>query len=112
ESAPADPAMVRRQIEGLRRADRDDEARSALLAARFRNPRDPRFHKLWTDFQFEELRRYQHRQHGEGLDATGNGPVLLPFVSVARPAKRTPVRKILRPDPPSAPADPRSTAVQ
>src|SRR5439155_1529873 len=60
--APADPALVQRQVEALRLSDRDDEARSAVLAARFRNPRDPRFHKLWNDFQFEQLRRRQDSQ--------------------------------------------------
>jgi tetratricopeptide (TPR) repeat protein len=95
EMAPHDPALLRRHVEGLRLADQSDEARSAILAARFRNPRDTRFQKVWNDFQFEELRHKQDQGLRTDAGNSENEPVLLPFISIPDEAQRSrPFRKI------------------
>jgi tetratricopeptide (TPR) repeat protein len=72
--SPDDPAIVARLVEGLCLADRADEARDVLRAARYRNPRDARFRKLWTDFQFRQAADTQ-----TAAPAAAE-PVILPFV--------------------------------
>jgi len=103
--APTNPVFVEHLVSALRLANRSDEARSALVSARFRNPRNPRFHKLWNDFQFQELRRQQEMEKLEKVRAAADdAPVLLPFVRVVRAdetEKRTPIGKILRQDRPT-----------
>jgi len=107
ELAPHDPEAVNQLVTGLRLANRVDEARAALLAARFRNPRDGRFLNLWNDFHFQELRREQEIVRQAGRATTTDEPVLLPFV---RPASDTtalqPEGKIIRRDPASDPSPP------
>jgi Tfp pilus assembly protein PilF len=110
ELAPTDPALVERMVAALLLDDQAEEARAALLAARFRNARDNRFLKLWTDFQFQELRR---RQRAEKLamlpDDEEESPSLLPFVRIERvaaTAARPPIAKIIRKDPPTPAAPP------
>src|SRR5207249_4409382 len=61
ELDPNEPEVVGRLAEGLRQEGRIDEARDALRSARFRNPRDPRFVRLWHDFQFRQLREAQEK---------------------------------------------------
>lgn len=116
ELAPDDPQIVGKLVEGLCEAGRPDEARTALRAARFRNPRDPGFVKLWNDFQFQQLREAQaaERRTEVEFEATG-ARMILPFV---RPAPGTtpaaPGRKKLRRDkasPPNPPHAPRSADV-
>jgi tetratricopeptide (TPR) repeat protein len=111
ELAPADPSVVSRLVEGLRSEGRIDEARRALQAALFRNPRDARFRQLWNDFQFQQLRREQEQERRRDLLANEtDGPTLLPFV---RPAPGTVPfqqgKKRVRRDGPSAPAPPHTT---
>src|SRR4030095_10131821 len=53
--SPNDPVIIGKLVEGLCLADRAHEARDVLRAARFRNPRDARFRKVWNDFQFQQL---------------------------------------------------------
>jgi tetratricopeptide (TPR) repeat protein len=72
--SPDDPVILARLVEGLCLADRADEARDALRAARFRNPRDVRFRKLWNDFQFRQV---AESQTAAPVKAE---PVILPFV--------------------------------
>jgi Flp pilus assembly protein TadD len=72
--SPNDPAVVGTLVEGLCLADRADEARTVLQAARFRNRRDPRFRKLWNDFQFQQLVSAQTAR------PVADEPVILPFV--------------------------------
>jgi tetratricopeptide (TPR) repeat protein len=108
ELAPNDLDVIGRLAEGLREEGLLDEARAELRAARFRNPRDRRFLKLWNDFQFRLLRDQQASQRGEAiLPFEANGPRLLPFVRPAEPAKRTVGEKIVRGDAPAALAPPR-----
>jgi tetratricopeptide (TPR) repeat protein len=95
--APDDPAVVGCLVEGLRQEGFVEEARRALRAALFRNPRDARFRRLRDDFEYHQLRRRQEAQaHGlAGQDAEG-GPVLLPFVrppSAQRPGRRKVFRR-------------------
>ncbi len=80
--APASPDAVARLVKGLLQAGRPDEARSALRCALFRNPRSPRFRKLWADFQFQELRRLRETERLREAE----GPVLLPFPRLPEPA--------------------------
>ena len=51
EVAPENANALAKLVKGLRLAGRGDEARSALQAALFRNPRNPRFRKLWNEYQ-------------------------------------------------------------
>jgi tetratricopeptide (TPR) repeat protein len=106
ELAPDNPKVIRTLVEGLRQEDRIEEARRVLQATRFRNNRDPRFRRLWNEFQFQQLRQEQQR-HIASDAAADPGPVLLPFVRLA--AKTVPNRsrrKIIRHDAPSPPAPP------
>jgi tetratricopeptide (TPR) repeat protein len=88
--APDNAGVLAKLAKGLRLAGRSDEARSELPAALFRNPRNPRFRKLWNEYQFKELRRRQELERRNRLHARpiAEGPVLLPFV---RPVDRPPV---------------------
>jgi Tfp pilus assembly protein PilF len=99
ELAPDDPETVDQVVKGLCLANEADEARRCLLAARFRNPHDARFVRLWNDFQFQRLRKQQAtaagRRQAEGEEA---GAVLLPFV---RPGGPRLGRKKVRQDGPS-----------
>src|SRR4029078_2660448 len=54
--APHNPAVSAKVVERLCLAGRPAEAKSELKAARFRNPRDPRFVKLWNDFLYQQIR--------------------------------------------------------
>src|SRR5205085_1183713 len=92
-------------VAGLRTANRADEARSLLLAARFRHPHDRRYLKLWNDFQFHAARREQDDVR-VGQASGDDGPVLLPFVRpTGESSPRTVVAgKIIRADGPTTPA--------
>src|SRR5947209_16149285 len=85
--APDNADMLAKLAKGLRLAGRGDEARSALRAALFRNPRDPRFVKLWREYHFQQVRRRREEERlGDGAAARQDGPVLLPFVCPVREA--------------------------
>jgi Tfp pilus assembly protein PilF len=95
ERAPEDVEVIGKLVKGLRLAGRGDEARSVLKAALFRNPRSPRFRKLWNEFQFQQLRQQREADHlRRGGKSTANeAPVILPFVrrvgdATAEPAAR------------------------
>ena len=79
-----------------------DEAREALRAALFRNPRDARFRKLWNEFQFQRLHEIQQAAGGAGRGGEGQGPVLLPFCRAASAAAADGMgEKIIRHDGPA-----------
>jgi tetratricopeptide (TPR) repeat protein len=78
EQAPNDPAVIAKQVKGLYLAERLDEALQVLRAARFRNPRDARFARLYNDFMFRRLRRRQRVERRE-FPAV-EGPIVLPFL--------------------------------
>jgi tetratricopeptide (TPR) repeat protein len=108
ELAPDDPEAVGNLVEGLRQEGQVDEARAVLRAARFRNPRDMRICKLWSDFEFHQLRQQQEAERHSGRNGWNQeGPALLPFV---RPAPGDPplpgTRKVVRGDGAAAPAAP------
>jgi Flp pilus assembly protein TadD len=69
-----DAVIVARLVEGLCLADRPSEARRVLRDARFRHPHDPRFRKLWNDFQFRQI------QESQTDKPAASEPVILPFV--------------------------------
>jgi Flp pilus assembly protein TadD len=102
--APDDVKVLTKVVAGLRTAGRADEARGLLLAARFRNPRDGRYLKLWNDFQFHAARRRQDADRARKT-LVDDGPILLPF---RRPASQAPrpagAGKIIRADGPTTPA--------
>jgi Flp pilus assembly protein TadD len=108
ELAPDEPHVVGKLAEGLCEAGQPEEARRVLRSARFRNPRDRRFLRLWNEFQFRQLREAQEAaRHG---DVSGDGdeaPMLLPFV---RPAHHSGDRlgghRVIRLDAGSPPAAP------
>src|SRR5262249_41196960 len=83
ELAPDDPEVVEGLVEALQEMGRPEEARLTLRAAMFRNPRDGRFRKLWSDFHFFELREKQQNQQQARWDAAlesqpARWPVLRP----------------------------------
>jgi tetratricopeptide (TPR) repeat protein len=80
ELAPQDAEVVGKLVKGLRQAGRADEARDCLRAALFRNPRAPRFRRLWGEFQLDVLRRRQGERSRRKPEAAAEEPVLLPFV--------------------------------
>jgi tetratricopeptide (TPR) repeat protein len=106
-AAPDDPVIVGKAVEGLRQEGRSEEIRRLLLAARFRNPRDVRFQKLWDDFQFHQLRERQEAGRCRDAAGAGDAPVLLPFVRPAPGSSASPAAgKRIRRDAPSAPPPP------
>jgi tetratricopeptide (TPR) repeat protein len=78
ELAPDEVAIVDKLAKGLCRLGRAEEARSVLRESLFRNPRCPRFARLWSNFQFLQARRNQEVKtlHENPVDQ----PTLLPFV--------------------------------
>jgi tetratricopeptide (TPR) repeat protein len=83
ELAPDDPQVLGNAVQGLCLANASEEARALLRAALFRNPRDGRFRKLWSDFQFQQLRKQQETAAARRANETpDDGPVLLPFLRV------------------------------
>jgi len=97
-----DPVTIARLVEGLCLADRPGEARRVLREARFRHPRDPRFRKLWNDFQFRQISETQDEPPAAAE------PVILPFVRRASlqvaPASDASPGRIIRLDEASKPA--------
>jgi tetratricopeptide (TPR) repeat protein len=105
ELAPHDVEAMSRLVEGLRQEGLDDEARDALLAARFRNGRDSRFVKLWNDFQFRILHGEQRRRAAHIRQiAEGRRPHILPFVRVVNDPERG--EQVVRLDAPTLPQPP------
>lgn len=107
--APEDLSILAVVVEGFCHAGREEEARKFLLAARFRNPHDPRLDRLWRDYQFQQLHQEQAISNPRRLRATR--PTLLSFVKAkkaAQPAetKEPPVRRD-RPSPLPRPHTPR-----
>jgi len=103
EMAPRSAELLQKLVSGLCLDGRTDEARSALIAARFRQPRDARFRKLWEDFQFEELRQSQEAKRRESIHQAADceGPVLLPFRRPEPEATTVTGRSRLRKDRPT-----------
>jgi tetratricopeptide (TPR) repeat protein len=101
ELAPDDPEILRDVVKGLRKAKQPGEARSLLLAARFRNPRDQRFRKLWNHFQIDLVRTKQsERSAKSGLVKESSEPIILVFPN--QPGKsKAQGGKIIRQDGPS-----------
>jgi tetratricopeptide (TPR) repeat protein len=90
ELAPNDPEVIQRLAAGLQESEQAEEARAVLLAALFRNSRDPRFRRLWNDFQFRQLCDEQAAR-SRGSEGEGKpGPTLLPFVRPAPDANPSP----------------------
>lgn len=93
ELSENDPVIIGRLVEALCLNDQEHDARELLLCARFENPRDGRFRKLWNDFQFQNAVKTQQGDRAED-------PVLLPFVRVNTKSDGVPEPgKILRIDP-------------
>jgi tetratricopeptide (TPR) repeat protein len=78
--APNDPRIVARLVKGLCRARRPREALSVLRAARFRNPRDGRFRRLYNDFLFRRLRQKQAASRRSAEAPLDSVRACLPFV--------------------------------
>lgn len=107
DRAPRDPEILQNLVSGLCLAERHGEARTVLLAARFRNPRDLRFRKLWEDYRFQEAHREQESSRGKPRTRAlrEEGPVILPFIRLMTEPKS---KKVIREDPP-APLNPPHT---
>jgi len=103
--APNDPAVIGKLVKGLCLAEGCEEALQVLRAARFRNPREGRFTRLYNDTMFRQLRR-QQRVERRAVPAE-DGPTLLPFFRLA--TERGPASsagKVIRIDPPAPLAGP------
>jgi tetratricopeptide (TPR) repeat protein len=105
ELEPNNPDVLARVAGGLRNINEIDEARSLLRAARFRNPRDRRFHRLWNDFQFQVV-HYEQQARRQEETPVEDGPVLLPFVPVPKAERGARSRRLVRTDGPSRPSGP------
>src|SRR5262249_17395306 len=82
--APDDSEVLDQVVRGLCIAGQTHEARSLLLAARFRRRRDSCIQSLWNAFQFRQLRNAQQavlRQKEASIEHQ-KGPVTLPFASL------------------------------
>ena len=97
--APDDPNATARLVKGLRQLGKPDNARAEVRAALFRNARDPRFRRLWNEYQFRELRRKQDppgttrrtaRTNQFCCHLSGRGPSGRPrsATTVRRPSRR------------------------
>jgi tetratricopeptide (TPR) repeat protein len=106
--APDDPTVLMDLAEGLRQAGRNEEAGATLRAARFRNPRDRRFHQLWLNHQFKELHNAQQTARQDDAAIAEDEPVLLPFARAAATLVR---HKLVRRDPASPTSPPHSSRV-
>ena len=107
--APDDPDTVGKLVEGLCLAEQPEEARLALRAALFRNPKHQGFRKLWNDFQWEQLYEEQEAERETARAALDEHeePMTLPFQRPAPgDAALAPVRKRIRRDAPSPPSPP------
>jgi len=94
-----DPQVLGQLVKGLRQVGQIDEARAQLRAAMFRRPRDRRFRKLYTDFQFQQLRAEQRQARWKNA-RDEEGPVLLSFTEAAATRQTTAgTGKVLRLDP-------------
>jgi Tfp pilus assembly protein PilF len=101
EQAPEDVEVLGKLVKGLRLSGQSEEARSVLHAAMFRNARSPHFRKLWNEYRFQQARRRHDAERRQQADkeASGEQPVLLPFVRVVNessPANDEPT--VLRPE--------------
>jgi tetratricopeptide (TPR) repeat protein len=83
---------VRHHAMSLIEADKPDLARRTVLAALFRNPREPRLKGLWQELRFREAQQTQQRVRlARRFD--GDAPMLLPFRPVPEAAGRQAVRE-------------------
>lgn len=110
QMAPDDPAVLAKVVKGMRLAEQFDEALTLLRAARFRNPRDGRFLRLYNDCMFRWLRKRQRGQRHATVVRTEGGPTLLAFL---RPEAEAPAAvaghgKVIRIDPPAPTPGPHS----
>ena len=101
EEAPADVDALRKLVKGLRLAGRGDNARAAIRVGVFRNPRCPRFRRLWQDYQFRQLRREQQAARRFRRTGPAGEPVLLPFRRPEGEAPAAPLPETLRLDGPA-----------
>ncbi len=97
--AADDPDTLGQVAAGLRRANKQDEAKQLLRAALFRHPHDRRFRGLWDKHQFDLLHAAQQPAPREPRRQESSEPMILPLV---RPKKRTQKAgaKIIRTDGP------------
>jgi tetratricopeptide (TPR) repeat protein len=101
---PANADAVAKLAKGLRLAGRTEEAAATLRAALFRNPRVPRFRKLWNEYQFQQLRQQQDVERVRRAAARRQAnAVILPFV---RPGDQAAMIKAPRCDEPAITAPP------
>ena len=84
---------VRHLAMSLIEADQPEDARRAVLAALFRNPREPRLKGLWQELRFREAQRSQRRAEVERRFESG-ALILLPF----RPKEHTSPRPLVAED--------------
>jgi tetratricopeptide (TPR) repeat protein len=109
ELLPNHADTVAKLVEGLSQLDLAEEAEAILREALFRNSQDPDFHRLWSDFRFQQAREVQlAKRHQTQANAWREEDlVLLPFLRVAPDTLPSPAaRKRVRRDGPYLPAPP------
>jgi tetratricopeptide (TPR) repeat protein len=106
ELDPDNPELLQRSVRGYCLLRRPEEARKALRFSLFGRARDHRFQKLWTDFQFEQLRKQQEADTSSTHSADTE-PMILPFLRPVRETTSTPgIPKIICHDGPESPLPP------
>jgi len=95
--APMDMAVIHEIVDGLCFLDREDDARSVLMAARFRLGHDSELEQLWERFRF--LQVHQKQQTTKQREALEKGEAaILPFVPAKKTSSNTGEPVILRHD--------------
>jgi tetratricopeptide (TPR) repeat protein len=94
ELEPDAEEYVRHYALSLIDADRPEDARRAVLAALFRNPREPRLKGLWQELRFREAQQSQRRESVKQRLGSDR-PVLLPFrVKERKSSRRTSAKEV------------------
>lgn len=86
--APMDVAIIDEIADGLCFLGKEEDARSVLIAARFRLGHDAELEKLWNRFRFLQLHREQQTARRSKALADGEA-VILPFVPSKEPREST-----------------------
>lgn len=87
ELSPDDPDVMLTVVDGLGTI-LPEEAERLLRFSLFRNPRDSRFRKLWSDFQFQRV--VAEQEMSKKPFPSNEGATCLPFAPVTDAAKTPP----------------------
>jgi tetratricopeptide (TPR) repeat protein len=95
--APMDFDVIDEVTDGFCFLGREEDARSVLMAARFRLGHNPELEQLWNRFRFLQLHRKQQTSQRRKALAEGEA-IVLPFVPATTPSESEGEPGILRHD--------------